>query len=347
MRAWSKISVALFDQRWDGENERSIMGICLPATETLLNFSLTRRRDEKNTYETLKVSCLPEMRAISIASMRATRDRVWDAVIIKPGGRISLLTHGLREIKLDFNDIQGQVDKMDVDIGPNSSRYESITAVEDAATSSVTLAFADGTKMRTTIDLVPHDITTAHLFQVLAQTLPAKYCFALHHTFLEIWSSRGLATSKGIEFQCFEDALARVFKLTNQSAPQPFKNAWQALTKSTSHDRFCADPAIARLNLPHKSEIPMPSRHSTKPHKMLAPTLYALHTMGEDMRLSPHSYEDLLRLASLICRIALVIRPEWADYWKRLCPDAMAGWPTTATTGRWHLLTCMILDNSD
>ena len=66
---------------------------------------------------------------------------------------------------------------------------------------------------------------------------------------------------------------------------------------------------------------------------MLGPILYALHTMGEDMRLSPHRYEDLLRFASLICRIAIIIRPEWADYWKRLCPEAMAGWPSPAATG--------------
>jgi anaphase-promoting complex subunit 1 len=329
--------VALFDQRWDGHNDRSFLGICLPASETLITFALKRRRDEKK-YETVEVSILGQLPAISITSMRATRDKVWDAIIVKPDGRLSLLTHGLRELPLQPEGRGDRHDLMDIDGGAVSGRK--IIAVEDVIFSSITIVYDDGSKMRTSIDVIPSDITISQAFQVLAQTLPAQYCFSLHRAFLQIWSSRHFSMSDGVEFTCFEAALAQVFNLGDvivQPAPaRDLSHAWQALSHASSHDRFSADPALARLKLPSRTKTSKPSKHTSKPHQMLAPVLYALHTMGEDMRLAPHRYEDLLRLASLICRVALVIRPEWADYWKRLCPDAMKGWSSPVTTGEWN-----------
>lgn len=302
-----------------------------------MTFSLIRKRDERK-FEILEVATLTQLPAISIVSIRATREKVWDAIIVRPDGRLSLLTHGLRELPLQLEGRDCPPDYMDVGNGAASNKQgRGIRAVEDPAFSSVTIVFDNGSKMRTSIDLIPNDITTSQVLQVLAQTLPAQYCFSLHRTFLEIWSSRHFSMSNGVEFDCFEAALARVFNLSDfvgqQALARDSSQAWQALSYSSSHHRFCADPALARLRLPPRNETPTPSRLSSKPHKMLAPILYALHTMGEDMRLAPHRYEDLLRLVSLICRVALVIRPEWADYWKRLHPDAIADWPTQATTG--------------
>lgn len=343
--AWSNISVALFDRRWDGKNERSLLGICLPTTESLLTFSLTRKRDEKKKYETIEAASLSQLSAISIASVRATRDKVWDAIIVKPDGRLILFTHGLREIPLELESKDRRADLMDIDSGSASRvapHQRKVIAIADVTFSSVTLVYNDGSKARVSVDLVPNDVTTTQTFQVLAQTLPAGYCFALHRTFLEIWSLGRFSMLKGAEFDCFEAALARVFNLEdNTSQPVLGTNAaWQTLSRSLSHDRFKADPALARLELPPRVVASTPPRQKDKPHDMLAPVLYALHTMGEDMRFSPHRYEDLLRVASLICRIALVIRPEWADYWKRLCPDAITVWPSPATTGEsdpWRL----------
>jgi anaphase-promoting complex subunit 1 len=334
--------VALFDQRWDGHRDRSFLGICLPASETLLAYSLVRRRDEKKR-EILEVVIQAQLPAISIASIRATRQKVWDAIVVKPDGQVILLTHGLRELHLHLDKKDRRVDLMDIDSGSKShSVGRRVIAVEDAIYSSVTLIYDDGFKTRTSIDLVPSHITTSQALQVLAQTLPAQHCFALHRAFLENWSSRRFVTSDGVEFDCFEAALTQVFHLRDITAqPAPIRHpshAWQALSQSSSHDRFTADPALARLKLPSRTQASKPSEHTSTPHRMLAPILYALHTLGEDIRLAPHRHEDLLRLASLICRVALVIRPEWGDYWKRLCPDAIVGWPTPATTGECDVL---------
>lgn len=336
-QSWSDISVALFDQRWDGTNERSLLGICLPTTETLYTFSLTRKRDEKKKYETLEATRISQLSAISIASVRATRDKVWDAIVVKPDGRLALFTHGLREISLDLESRNRRADRMDVDGGSESNVpgcQRKVIAIEGANFSSVTLVYSDGSKVRISVDLVPKDFLTTRSLQVLAQTLPAGYCFALHRTFLEIWSLKRFSMLKGAEFDCFELALTRVFNLKDNTQPVSHANsAWQALSHSPSHGRFSADPALGRLELPPRVDAPKPFKQTNRPHNMLAPILYALHTMGEDMRLSPNRYEDLLRLASLICRIAFVIRPEWADYWKRLCPDVIAEWPSPASTG--------------
>jgi anaphase-promoting complex subunit 1 len=299
-----------------------------------------RRRDEKK-YETVEVGSLAQLPAISIAPVRATRDKVWDAIIVRPDGRLTLLMHGLRELPLLLESKDDHLKLMDIDGGAALNKGgRKIIAVENAAFSVVTLIYDGGSKTQTSLDLVSSDNTISQVLQVLAQTLPAQYCFSLHRAFIEIWSSKHLSMSDGVEFGCFEAALAQVF---NFQDVKPLRvsthslHVWQALTYSPSHDRFSTDPALARLKMPLLTETLNPSSHRSKPHRMLAPILYALHTMGENMRLTPHRYEDLLRLVSLICRVALIIRPEWADYWKRLCPDAMTGWPTAATAGERDL----------
>ncbi|KZP30121.1 hypothetical protein FIBSPDRAFT_777805 [Athelia psychrophila] len=327
-KAFSKISVALFDQRWDGKEERTHMGICLPSTESLLMFTLTRTPDETKMYTTLKLNVLPPLTAISVTSVRSSRGSIHDALLVKPDGHAYLVTHGLREIPLQFKSKKPHSNLMAVD----GNNVRKIVAVENASMSIVTLVHRDGTKSLASLDLTPSDPTTCQALHVLAQTLPSQQSFALHHAFLTAWSARGFATSHGVEFECFESAFARVFDLDNELPPAPPPNAWQALNHSPYHDRFCADPALERLQLPAQKQAPVTPRRVRPAHPMLAPALYALHIMGEDMRVMRLRHEALLRLASLLCRIALIIRPEWADYWKRLCPDAMPGWPSSATT---------------
>ncbi|KAJ3806574.1 hypothetical protein F5876DRAFT_80552 [Lentinula aff. lateritia] len=71
----------------------------------------------------------------------------------------------------------------------------------------------------------------------------------------------------------------------------------------------------------------------TDSYNQLVVVLYTLHTLAEGMRLLVDRYPLLMRLAPVICRIAMYIRPEWADYWRRMCPDAMFSlpWPSSAT----------------
>lgn len=332
--------MALFDHRWDGQAERSLMSVCLPSTKTLTLFSLAAGEDDM-----LKVTPLAQLPAISATSIRATRGNVWDLLVVKPDHHLTVLTHGTRELPIELRPQNsmtphnGTVMDVDANILHPSIDHGRVVSVQNGAFSSATLVFEDGWKARTSIDLVPRDTLTNQSLQILALTLPAETSFALHRTFLEKWSSSYLRTSDGTEFDCFTAALFNVLGLEEASiiSPSIHDHVWTALAKSSSHGRFREDPVLKHLTTPSYPKPSLSLKYLHKPHNLLAPVLYALHTLGEDLRLMVHRYDCLLKLVPVISRIALSIRPEWADYWKRLCPDPAIAWPSPATTGELAL----------
>jgi anaphase-promoting complex subunit 1 len=264
-----------------------------------------------------------------------------DLLIVKPGNDLAILTHGLRELRVEFtgkmfiSDPDGSA--MDVDttwddgLSDSRSALDGIVSLQDAAWSSVTLRFQDGSMLRTSINLLPQEPLTCQVLLILAVTLPSDYFFALHELFLAVWSSRGLHTHEGVEFKSLSDSLYSIFDLEHVSisTPVPARHySWESLSRSRSFNHFCNDVALEALKTPPRPTPPRFPQHPRKAHKLLAPVLCSLHTLGEDLRLMTHQYQSLLRLAPVICRIAAVVRPEWADYWKRIYPDAIFGWPS-------------------
>lgn len=266
---------------------------------------------------------------MSATSLCITRGNVWDLLFVKPDHRLTILTHGTHELPVkahhQFLPV-GQGGTSEIDNAPTwPSNHNQVMSVVGGTTSTVTLEFNDGWKGVTTMNLLPQDTLTTRCLHILALTLPSELMFSLHQLFLQTWSSRHFTASDGIEFASFTDALYELFNLPIDKS-QPTNDPWMQLGRSTSHDRFREDPALKGLRLPANPPRLSARDKSSKPHKLLAAVLYALHTLGEDLRLMTHNYRLLIRLAPLICRIALTIRPEWADYWKRLCPDAVEGW---------------------
>ncbi|KAI0043692.1 hypothetical protein FA95DRAFT_1681748 [Auriscalpium vulgare] len=331
--AWHKVNVAVFDQRYDCQTDRSLFAICLPASQTLRIFSLTKSQDK-----VVRIDSVAESSALAVAAMRITRENVHDLLVVKPTGTLLALTHGVYELPLmrppkEESDIGPNGAPMDVDeAGPSSASdaratapLQGVVSVKNVAGSTVTIVSNDGSETRITIDYMPKDLLTTQCLQVLAVTLPKECTYALYMSFIGEWSKRYFRISEGTEFECFSAALAHVFKLDPlQEAPVRL-NAWERMASSQSAVRFADDPALGRLNLPLRPQksIPAPLK---RPHSYLAPTLNALHTLGEDLRLMMHRFQSVLRLSKLICRIAAVVRPEWVDYWKRFCPDATVGW---------------------
>ncbi|KAF8064115.1 hypothetical protein FPV67DRAFT_1420084 [Lyophyllum atratum] len=333
-QSWRSISVALFDDRWDGTSARSLMAVCLPCSQSSLIFSLAPGEDNM-----LKTVPLPQIPALSVASLRMTRHNVWDLLVVKPDHQLTILTHGTHEVPIKLErpsplvaDVSHDI-SMQVDAGlPRPSvDHGEVVALQSGSLSTVTVIFQDGWKERTNINLVPQDTLTSQCLQILALTLPSEVLFPLHRLFLENWSSRSRATSDNVEFECLTESLFFFFQLPPQISPV-IPSHWAMLGTSSSHDRFREDPILKGLDIPPTPSRIYPRPEAQKPHPLLAPVLYALHTLGEDLRLMVHHYESLVKLVPFICRIALVIRPEWADYWKRLCPDAIEGWPSPATT---------------
>ena len=298
------------------------MGICLPKAQSLLLFALTSGEDR-----TLKVKPLGARPAFSATSLRATRSQIWDLLILKPDGGLVLLTHGTRELPIRI-----QEDKRRVLPSASAVDHGAIVSVQCTAMSSITVVYEDGYRAQITIDLIPTDVLTSSCLQMMAVTLPADYSFHLHRTFLEHWWSRGLSSSTSVQFTCFMNALYQMLNLKTKSRPV-LDDSWQVLGWSKSHQRYRDDPALQHFELPPSPCAQVSVLNSSKPHPILSVVLYALHILAENFRLLVNHYDLVVRIAPVICRIALIVRPEWADYWKRLVPDATVSWPSPSTTG--------------
>jgi anaphase-promoting complex subunit 1 len=322
---WRNASVALFDDRWEGTCERSLLAICLPQSQSLTIFSL--RPNEENILQAIS---LYQYSAISATSLRITRSNVWDLLVLKPDHQLAVLTHGNHELPIQLDQVlrdrNGNTQK-DTNLPARMVHHSKIITVQGGSFSAATVVFEDGQRALTTINLVPQDILTNQCLQILALTLPSEILFTLHRFFFEKWSSCSLSTRDGVEFECFTSSLYSAFDLDNE-VTTPTSSHWSMLGSSTSHSRLREDPVLKGLKLPSPSKLTGSKRNSRRPHKLLAAVLYALHTLGESLRLMVHHYKLLVRLAPVLCKIALAIRPEWADYWKRLCPDAVQGWPS-------------------
>ncbi|KIL60704.1 hypothetical protein M378DRAFT_26402 [Amanita muscaria Koide BX008] len=324
-KSWRDISVALFDSRWDGTSDRTLMGLCLPKSQSLLIFTLAYDGDGM-----LRAQPFGQWPAISVAALRATRPKVWDLVIVKPDGGLALLIHGVHELPIRVKEVKGRPTESIV------GHHGRIVSVQATSASSLVLSYEDGYKARTTLDLIPHDFLTQSCLQTLAMTLPADYSFHLHRTFLEHWWLHGLSSSGRVQFACFTNALYQMLELKVKPATVP-NDSWQKLGYSRSHNRYRDDPALQQLVLPNSCPAPRPIPTISKPHPLLSVVLYALHILAENFRLLMHHYNLVVRLAPVVCRIALDVRPEWGDYWKRLVPDITDTWPSSATAVIGHL----------
>lgn len=286
----------------------------------------------------LKVNPVCNLSAISIASLRITRSNVWDLLLVKPDHRLAILTHGLCELPCEFRiaPAPAGTDHPQVAIQDTNATFPldhgPIVSVQANASNSVIVTFRDGWRESAVLDLVPQDRLTSQCLHILALTLPPDSFFTLHRLFLQEWYSHSFGKSDGIEFDCFALALSSSFGLSQESLPAA-TDVWTMLGRSRSHRRFLDDPVLKRFKIPPTNLPPLNRLRSHVARDLLAPVLYALHTLGEDLRLSVHHYPDLLKLVPVICRIALLIRPEWADYWKRLCPHVIEGWANSEVRG--------------
>ena len=215
-----------------------------------------------------------------------------------------------------------------MDVSFDNQNHALVVSAEDAHWGGVSLVYEDGKKSQVTFDIFPQDRLVLECFQLLALTLPAEITFEVRRLFLERWCERTWSTAQDFEFDCFSSVLLDVFGLQVEKWTFP-TDPWSLLAKTTSHARFTEDPILRRLQRP--LTIPVPRPVQTTSHPILAPLLYGLHTLAELLRLSTSRQQDLLKFVPLICRIAIAVRPEWADYWKRLVPDATTFWPSSLT----------------
>jgi len=323
-KSWRDITFSAFDGRFDGIQERSLIAILLPKSHAVHVFAVCCAEDQ-----TLKVKHISQFSAIATTSIRATREFVWDLLVLKPDHQLILLTHGLREIPIEVesnpNSFTSDDFIMDIESNRNSNPIIHVVRV---GVCSVALTFASGHQARLDLPLSPSDPLTVGCLAVLAHCLTPDISFLLHCNFLDGWSQKCLSSMEGVQFDCLTTAIYTVFQLKNELVSQS-NDPWELLAQSSSHQQFKDDPVLLRLHRPPdiKSFKPVIQMDSTKFSKFLSPMLYVLHTFAEYLRLFVTRFEDLMKLVPVICRLALEVRPEWADYWQRLIPDLADAWP--------------------
>jgi anaphase-promoting complex subunit 1 len=320
--------VNLFDTRFDGKQHRCLMSIGVPRTQLLHVFSLAGLEDR-----TVQVSRVTELPGLSAASLRATRANVWDLLFVNPRGELVLLTHGLQEIPVQLRP-SPELSRTDVDMDASISRtpHGKITSIREAFWGNVTLVHEDGWRSLATFDIFPQDKLVTECFQLLALTLPNEVTFKIRRLFLEKWCERGWSTCRDVEFNCFSTTLLQVFGLEIEGVTLP-DDPWARLAASSSYSRFFEDPVLTLLQQPHTIPVPRPIPNTS--HSTLAPVLYGFHILAEQFRFSISRHQDLLKFVPLLCRIAVAVRPEWADYWKRLVPDAITFWSPSSKSCRF------------
>ncbi|KAI5990454.1 hypothetical protein EDD15DRAFT_2452542 [Pisolithus albus] len=289
-------SAALFDQRHDGSEFRTLLAICIPGTQALI-YALPVDQAGRCPH----ANYLTTIDATSVVPIRSTRAEIWDLLVVKPGGTVSILTHGLYDLPIQLRlSASRNVRTQDADES-SDLEIKNVVAAKWECISSVTLTCSGGENYRGRFDMIPQDSLVSQTLRVLALVLPKQEAFDLHRKFLEAWTPHYFWTSSNGEFHALSLAISFVLELK------------------------------PRLKLP----VPPTSRQyfffTLKPNPLLAPVLYALHMLAEDLRLTVHRYDSLLLLVPLVCQIAHITRPEWVDYWKRLCPNIMPAWPSPST----------------
>ena len=273
---YAHMSVAAFDERWDGESTRSLLGICSRATSTLLVFAVERREDS-----TMGVKPVMHLPALTITTIRGTRDFVADLLLLKPDGTLCLLVHGTFELPLAAKMpaiAQGRSTKK-----PNGSH---IVGLAHAVYSSVSLELSDGSIVRTSLDLIPRDHLVCDCLVMLSFVLPPNMFLTLHWMFLSKWAAKDYAFIIGVEFDILVTSLLQTLGLETEESVDSclVDDVWGQLVATESFDKFQEDPVLRKLQLPGRRTSATWRKPVNKPHSLVGAVLHALHLVAEEKR---------------------------------------------------------------
>ncbi|KAG9311019.1 anaphase promoting complex subunit 1 [Chiua virens] len=325
----SRVSAALFDQRFDGHRDHTLLAICMPGTPAAV-FVLSVEEANK----TIVCAYLTTIDAVSVAPVGATRKEIWDLLAVMSDGSVTIFTHGLQPLPVVLEVAQagdpGSVEKNAL------IPITDVASIKSACVSSITLLCAGGETYRGKFDMIPRDRLVNQALQALSLIIPTKEAFVMHVEFLRTRSLRNFSTSSNLEFHALAYALTKILDLglsCSGGHVGRLSTDWeQFLNLNINVRNLHDDPALQRLSLPGHSRNPSFTLVALKPNPLLAPVLYALHMLAEDLRLVVHRHDSLALLVPFVCQIADIIRPEWTDYWKRLCPNIMPTWPSPSPT---------------
>jgi anaphase-promoting complex subunit 1 len=314
----SQITIHPFDARYDS----SSLGILLPS-HTLQVLSLTRQH---SSLASRPVATHPARAASSLA---ITRPGIKDLVILTPDGSVKVLLWAPRELNISLSFPTTTTD-------PNPPKRKPI-ALHDPVGSCLTFEFDDGSRARASMDLSPQDYLVRLGFEALARVVPVDEGWEIRKTWLEArWgeTTPDPSTRDKTEFECFSDAVCKVFLDAREGRDVPaLASAWEALSSTRTHARIRDEQMFtaAGLALPepdpaflHPRPVQRATPGPTSPY--LAPAMLALHLAAQTLVTDVTKMDRLVDIGALVLKLARQVRPDYVDYWSRLCCDAPEAW---------------------
>jgi anaphase-promoting complex subunit 1 len=201
--------------------------------------------------------------------------------------------------------------------------------LEDDRGSLLSIVYQDGWRCRADVNMCPTDELTLDSLRALSRTLMDVVFYGVHFYFLQEWSRHDRTSDPVLQFRCLQVALYDTHNLDVVQVPAASTTAWSRMALSESHARCSRDTFVLSKLKPYHAKTPrlVTALRQDSALSSLAIAMHALHLLGEAYKLQKDKHVYLVRLASCICNLAVHVRPEWADYWKRLLPDAMEEWP--------------------
>jgi anaphase-promoting complex subunit 1 len=284
--------------------------------------------------------------ALAIEKVRATRPDTYDLLVLKPDHTLSLYADRQEyqlilsvdlswvEMKSHLEDTSGVVDmSMSMDEDPHISSTESqlqLLSIKDGIGSFFTTLFEGGQERRVSIDLLPHNQLVDDVLATLQYVLPTSQFAELRRNQLVRWCSKGRPTKLTEEIACLWEPLLEMMLGEEPAAirtrPQQELSAFDSLASSVVHQKFSNDRSLFNLRLPTLKVAPAAGRSLRGVSSFCAPTLYALHLLGQSLNVDLTRQPELEYLVPTLLKIGNRIAPEWSDYWSRVFPDAERAW---------------------
>jgi anaphase-promoting complex subunit 1 len=203
-----------------------------------------------------------------------------------------------------------------------------VETLHQAVGSQVTLV-ADSEIYSVSFNLAPSNVLTSNVLDILHYALPPDKWNLIRRRQLCLWMSKGLPKGVVEELDCVWTAL---FEFLGYASPSflsdedvPPEQPFNGLAHSASHSRFADDATLFNFRIPERQPRATPTAiPSLSP--LAAPVLYALHVLGQSLKVDVMRCNELPLLLRAVLRLSSRIAPAWTDYWSRICPDVEEAW---------------------
>ncbi|KAF8742114.1 20s cyclosome subunit (apc1/BimE), partial [Rhizoctonia solani] len=332
----SEITIHPFDARHDYSN----LAILFPS-QSLQIISLTRQ------HSSLSSRIIGTFSARSVSALSITRPGIKDLLVLTSEGTVKVLLWELRELQvtisvslklsssLEYTGVRGhkKLDSKSMDATPLHAPLP--VALRNPVGSSITIEYEDGLKGRLCLDLSPHDYLVKLGFEALARVVPANEGWRIRKSWLEKRWGENPDVDK-TEFECFGEAVCEVFLGDNTGKREisSHSNAWELLSSTRTHTRMRDETMFTAAGLALPEPDPTTSRSfdaivqtqsgATSPY--LAPAMLALHLAAQTLATDVTKMDRLAEIGALVLKLARRVRPDYVDYWSRVCCDAPEAW---------------------